>query len=57
MLAQLSQSKSQAMSGRNSSYFTLKTLIFLKATCSAISRNGKHDTLIDSTAVKMQLAI
>lgn len=57
MLAQLSQFKFQEVSGTNSGYLILKTFIFLKATCSAISRNGKHDTLIDSTAVTMQLTI
>ena len=57
MLTQPSQLKFQAVSGTDSRYLILNTFIFFKATCYAIFRNGKHDTLIDSTAIIMQLTV
>lgn len=56
-LTQPSQLKFQAVSGTDAKYLILNTLIFFKATCCAIFRNGKHDTLIASTAIIMQLTV
>lgn len=56
MLGHPSQLKFQVVSGTDS-MFDFKDIHILKATCSAISSNSKHDTLIDSTAITTQLTI
>lgn len=56
MLGHPSQLKFQVVSGTDR-MFDFKDIHILKATCSAISSNGKRDTLIDSTAITTQLTM
>lgn len=56
MLALPPQLKFQVVSGTDG-IFDFKDIHILKATCSVISSYGKHDTLIDSTAITKQLTI